>query len=778
MLGKIQNYAVEGQRTTIEFEHGTGFLEVVSQWVIRFFCGEKEGVSWAVADKSGSQEKADFKVEKKVNGDETELLISTQKLTVRLFADFRADIYDKKGELLCRDYRGQRKVAKAGDTSEQSILELEGHEVKEGGKRYKIEVVKEVLGEESYYGLGDRTGFLDKKGYFYELWNTDNPMPQVDSFEKLYKCIPFMITRRQDFVYGVFFDNTYRSFWDFQKESTEYIFFGANEGILDYYFFGGDSMKEVLSAYLKLTGTTMRPQLWTLGYQQSRFGYETEKEIREVAEAMRANRIPCDVIHLDIDYMDGYRVFTWNQENYDNPQKLIADLEEQGFKVVTILDPGVKAERGYSVYDEGKKKGYFAVTKTGKIYVNQVWPGDAVYPDFGRSEVRTWWKKNMKFLLDLGVRGIWNDMNEPASFQGDIPDDVVFYQEEEKSCHGKIHNVYGHLMSQAVYEGLKEGDGRRPFVITRACYAGSQRYTTAWTGDNHSIWAHLQMAIPQMCNLSLSGMSFIGTDVGGFGSDTTPELLARWMQVGCFSPLFRNHSVKGSRHQEPWQFDEKTLEICKKYISLRYRLLPYFYDCFVEQEINAKPVMAPLVYYYEQDEQTTQINDECMIGEKLLIAPVVTQGSRRRMVYLPQGRWTDFWTGEVQEGNTWFIKDAPLDICPAYVKAGSLIPVYPVQQYVGEKEISELGLYVFEGEGEYLHCQDDGESFAYQEGAYNQYRFTINKKNRLTIELLHSGYEKSYESIRVYWKGKEVCVSLKSLTDNPKEKKVEVILQE
>ena len=465
---------------------------------------------------------------------------------------------------------------------------------------------------------------------------------------------------------------------------------------------------------------------------------------------MRENDIPCDVIHFDIDYMQDYKVFTWNQERYRNdPDAFLRQLAEKGFKVVTINDPGVKKEEGYYVYEEGVENGFFAETPEGETYINAVWPGDAAFPDFGNPAVRQWWGDKQQFLLDRGVRGIWNDMNEPASFRGPLPEDVVFTDEDRQSTHAEMHNVYGHYMAKATYEGLKKLDGRRPFVITRACYAGTQKYATAWTGDNHSLWAHLQMAIPQLCNLGLSGMPFVGTDIGGFGSDTTPELLARWIQVGCFSPLFRNHAALGTRRQEPWQFGTEITDIYRKYVKLRYHWIPYFYDLFYEEEKTGAPVMRPLVFHYEKDENARQCNDEFMLGSRILAAPVVSQGMKRRMVYLPEGVWYDYWNGEKVTGPAWIMREAPLDTCPVYVKAGSIIPTMEPQSYVGEKPLDTLILEVYPGEGSSEHYLDNGADFAYRDGKYHQYRFTVKEDGTVAGEIVHAGYEKPYERIVV-----------------------------
>ncbi len=745
MFGKFIKYEVIGQKVIIHYEFQDGEITIVNPKVIRIYadCDEKRIPSKAVVKEGIIKSKFDIKQ------DESFIEIVTDFMKIRVFDEFKIDIYKKDGQVLCRDYRKKRRPKATISEESLELMKKEGHQVATSKDAYRIEVVKELQQTVAFYGLGDMTGFLNKKGYAYELWNTDNPMPHVDSTKMLYKSIPFMIAKQTDCVYGIFMDNTWHSYWDFGHESNDYYFFAADGGNLNYYFYYGENIKEVVSAYTMMTGTTPIPQMWALGYHQSRWGYESRKDILDVAEKMRQFEIPCDAIHFDIDYMDRYKVFTFNSEKYGEPEMLTGTLEDMGIKSVAILDPGVKVDASYEVYREGKEKEYFATKPDGDIYTNVVWPGETAYPDFGREIVRQWWMDHEKKLIDFGFRGIWNDMNEPAGFDGEIPLDIVFHDEGKASTHAQMHNVYGHLMDKAVYEGLQKYDKRRPFVITRACYAGSQKYACAWTGDNHSIWSHLQMAIPQLCNLGMSGMGFSGTDIGGFGSDTSPELLIRWMQLGCFSPLCRNHSSKVGTYQEPWQFDEETLKIYKKFVELRYRLLPYLYDCFCHMEKTGIPVMRPVVMEYESDPGTWELNDEFMVGDRILVSPVVTQGSRKKLVYLPKGDWIDFETGELLTGPLYYIKNAPIDVCPIYVKAGSIIPNYPLQQYVGEKEIDELILRIYPGNGNYVHYQDDGESFHYRQGQYNLYSFSISDTNEFYMQRMLKGYQKSYKSLRL-----------------------------
>lgn len=757
-LGKLKSYKAKGQKIILSFERKEAVIEVITPQIINVFCGFECGSHNSKAIEGDKSVSTEMTVEEKADG----LWIRTKAVSVRVSDGFYVDFFDKQGNEVCTDYRGERKPLEVISEEGAKLLAGEGHEAWWKGDTFSFELVKDMQGTEHFYGLGDKTGFLDKRHYAYEMWNTDNPAPQVDCFKALYKTIPFFLTLTDNHVYGIFMDNTYKTIFNMGQESEDYYYIGATAGNLDYYYLAGESLPEILQQYTYLTGTHPLPQRWTLGYHQSRWGYMTQEHMEEIADGMRTGDIPCDSIHFDIDYMQNYKVFTWNEERYHgDSDAYLQKLTAQGFKPVVINDPGVKKEEGYPIYEEGVEKGYFAKTPEGEVYINAVWPGDSAFPDFGNSAVRKWWGENQKFLLDKGVRGIWNDMNEPASFNGPLPDDVVFTDEDKSATHAKMHNVYGHFMAKAAYEGLKKLDGRRPFVITRACYAGSQKYATAWTGDNQSIWAHIQMAIPQLCNLGMSGMPFVGTDIGGFGADTTPELLARWVQVGCFSPLFRNHSAMGTRRQEPWQFGEEIMDIYRKYVKLRYQWIPYFYDLFYEEERTGAPIMRPLVFHYEKDEVAKTCNDEFMLGDQILAAPVVYPGVTKRMVYLPKGEWYDYWTHEKYTGETWMIKDAPLSVCPIYVKAGSVIPMMEPMSYVGEKPLDTLILDVYPGKGEYDHYLDNGEDFAYRDGCYHKYHFTVDETGNVQGSIVHAGYEKPYRKIKVRRLGEECELKIK-----------------
>ena len=433
------------------------------------------------------------------------------------------------GKLLCADYAGSRVKQEELTTEEQELLIAEGHSINNAEGDWAVEVLKELKPGDAIYGLGDKTGYLNKRHYAYENWCTDDPAPHVDCFKSLYKSINFFIISGCSGCVGILADNTFRTAFDFGKECNDYIRFAHADGALDYYMIPGRDIKEVLRKYIALTGKSHLQQKWIYGYHQSHWGYLSAEEIKEISDTMRSNHIPFDAIHWDIDYMEGYRVFTFNNKRFSDPKGLCEYLKSIHVKPIAIIDPGVKKDEGYFVYDEGERNGYFARNPDGSTYVGKVWPGEAVFPDFSKAEVRDWWGEKMKIMVGAGIRGIWNDMNEPANFTGQLPDDVQF----EGGNHLEMHNTYGHLMAQATYDGLLKADGKRPFVLTRACCAGSQRYCSGWTGDNHSMWGHIQLSLVQMMNLGLSGMYNTGSDVGGFGSDCTPELLVRWTQAGC-----------------------------------------------------------------------------------------------------------------------------------------------------------------------------------------------------------------------------------------------------
>ncbi|MBA2443177.1 MAG: DUF4968 domain-containing protein, partial [Rubrobacter sp.] len=377
---------------------------------------------------------------------------------------------------------------------------------------------------ERYFGCGERTSGLEKTGTHQVFWNIDPPPGHTAHFNNLYASVPFLLTLGEGgAAWGLFFDNTHRVEFDLAKEREDRAYFGAEGGDVVYYVFCGPTAGDVLGRYTELTGRTPMPPLWSLGNQQCRWSYETAEEVREVARQFRERDIPCDTLYLDIDYMDGYRVFAWDETRFPEPERFVSELRDEGFRVVTIVDPGVKLDESYAVYTEGRERDLYCKTKEGAEFNNVVWPGMCAFPDFTNPETREWWGDHHRALTDRGVAGVWCDMNEPSLFipeQSTMPGDIVHPGGGRPKLHAQVHNAYGSLMARSAREGLlKLRPDRRPFVITRAGYAGLQRHALQWTGDNSSWWEHLWMSMPQLQNLGLSGIAWSGVDIGGFFGD-------------------------------------------------------------------------------------------------------------------------------------------------------------------------------------------------------------------------------------------------------------------
>ena len=739
MIGKILDYIKDENDIQIKFEYGAADIIIINPYIVNIFSNQSNKRKKSRAIENLQIEKCSINVYK----NKDYVAIKTIFLSIKVFDDFKVDFYNNKGVLICSDYRGKRETI-FRDGKLANVMG-KGLKLDNADKSHNIEVIKTLLGGECFYGLGEKTGNLNKSCSFFEMWNSDVPAPHVESMKSLYKSIPFFITLRNNEAFGIFFDNTYKTYFDMGKESNKYYYFAADDGELNYYFIYGPKVSKVINGYTYLTGRTPLPQTWVLGYQQSRWGYTTCDRVIGIAKSFRNKKIPCDVIYLDIDYMDNYKVYTWNKVKFKEHDKMIKALFNIGFKVVVIVDPGIKKEIGYFMYDEGRNNNYFVRNRDGSTCINKVWPGDSAFPDFTDIRVRKWWSDKQKIMVDSKISGIWNDMNEPASFEGPLPDDAVFNNDDCITDHKEVHNVYGHLMSMAAYKGLKNYTRKRPFVLTRACYSGTQKYSAVWTGDNCSSWEHLRMSIPMLLNLGMSGMTLCGADVGGFQFDCTGELLIRWFQVGCFYPLFRNHSGLYTKYQEPWEFGSDIETIIRKYIELRYKLIPYLYELMKESEESGMPVMRALFMNYQEDSNTYEINDEFLVGNDILVAPIVSQGQTARQVYLPGDSWIDFWSDIEYKGGTYILADAQLDKCPIYIKKGSMIPSWPVQQFIGESKIKDVIIQVYPGNGNSIIYEDNGTDFKYLDGEYNKYELCM-KNNDNYINILVNTLQKKYAS--------------------------------
>jgi alpha-glucosidase len=626
--------------------------------------------------------------------------------------------------------------------------------------------------DEHYYGLGDKPGPLDRREQAFTNWNTDAYAWQ-ESTDPLYKSIPFVLTLRHGVSYGIFLDNTWRTSLDFGKAERDVYSFGSEGGELNYYFFFGPTPKQVLSAYTQLVGRMPLPPLWTLGYQQSRYSYYPEARVREIARTLRDHKIPADAIYLDIDYQDGNRPFTIDRKGFPNFEGMVSDLKRDGFQLVVISDLHIKKEVGYQPYDEGLAGDHFVKNSDGSVYVGTVWPGPSVFPDFTREASRRWYGSLYKDFVRMGIGGFWNDMNEPSVFLRDdktMPLDVVHRLDNGTTAsHRAIHNVFGMENVRATYEGLlRVRPDARPFVLTRAAYAGTERYAASWTGDNTSSWNHLRMTNANFLNLGLSGYPLVGADVGGFVGTPPPDLLTRWFEAAAFSPIFRDHTGKGTGDQEPWVHGPEQENIRRRYVELRYRLLPYIYTVAEEASRTGTPIVRPVFLEYPgaedfYTEAASGFQPQFLFGRDFMVAPRGTEMLDSYDVPLPPGEWYNYWTGERMAGNKKLPIKAKLDELPLFVRGGSIVPQQPLVQNTAETPKGALELLIYPG----TDCQgsiylDDGNTFAYRKGVFLRQSFTCAEDGtRLQVKI-----EKPEGTYVPWWQ--EYALSIYGASSGPK----------
>jgi alpha-glucosidase len=603
---------------------------------------------------------------------------------------------------------------------------------------------------DAIYGLGEKTGGHDRSGREFTLWNTDvlDPYgtaeftagrsfddPRADrtsaEFDPYYVSIPFFYhqSHPSGAMMGSFVDNGYRARYDFRSPDNYSIQFAG--GHYTEYIFAGPEMADILSAYTWLTGRTQLPPLWSLGYHQCRWFRYTQDRIESLAHRHRELEIPCDALWLDIEYMDAYRVFTWDAEAFPDVPELLSRLAASGFKLVTIVDPGVKYEPGYSVFDSAIHRDVLCRTEAGDIYIGQVWPGKTAFPDFATEEARDWWAELVGTHVGPGVAGVWIDMNEPAT--GAIsPESMRF--DHGRHSHQRLHNQYGLLMAMATVSGVRRAQpSARTFVLSRAGFAGIQRYAANWMGDNLSRWDHLRLSMPMAMGLGVSGQAFVGADIGGFRGNCNAELFVRWMQYGTLTPFCRNHSEIGNVDQYAWTWGDTVLELVRDAIALRYRLLPYLYSAFVRATETGAPVQRPLVFDHQHDALVRDIDDEYLLGPDLLVAPVTAAGQTARQVYLPAGDWYDWHTDDVVAGGRYVLAATPMDRIPIYARGGAVIPMWPdAPASTAGHHPSTIELHLFVPLGDAVHDsllqEDDGLTRAALDGRRYRTAFRVTRR--------------------------------------------------
>jgi alpha-glucosidase len=645
-------------------------------------------------------------------------------------------------------------------------------------KGHSFQISKVMPLDEHYFGLGDKTGPLDRREEAFSLWNTDAYRFQ-ESTDPLYKAIPYFMTYRAGIALGVFLDNTWRTSFDFGKTNNGVYSFGAEDGPLDYYILYGPSPKQVVETYAWLTGKPPLPPLWSLGYQQSRFSYSPQSRVLEVAERLRKDHIPADAIYLDIGFQEKNRPFTVDRERFPDFPGMLKQLKQENFHIVAITDLHIAklSNQSYLPYDSGIAGDHFVKNPDGSIYTGKVWPGPSVFPDFTRQQTRAWWGTLYRGFHEQGIEGFWNDMNEPSIFDSPtktMPVDVVHRIDEpgfvtRTATHAEIHDVYGMENSRATYDGLKSLDPEmRPFVLTRATYAGGQRYAATWTGDNSSSWNHLRMTTFMLKNLGLSGFAFVGADVGGYAGTPASDLLTKWLEIAAFQPIDRDHTEEGTGDQEPWVGGKEQEDIRRKFIEARYRLMPYLYTLAEESSRTGMPMERPLFLEYPDAASDGHPLDldlpasgEFLLGHDLLIAPPpFPEELDRYVAEFPTNHWYNFWTGEelfnahvssLHEGQS--TPAAPLtaslqpepQTVPVFVRGGAILPMAPLVESTNETPQGPLTLRVYVGDD----CKgslylDDGKTNAFQRGEFLRMHFGCEQKDN-TLSISISPHEGSYK---------------------------------
>ena len=679
-----------------------------------------------------------------------------------------------------------------------NILQQDAEPLQFQGEHYRI--ANTMPADEHYFGLGDKTGAFDRREQAFRMWNTDAYGWQ-ESTDPIYKSIPFYLTYRAGVSLGVLIDNTWPSSFDFGKTLGDTFQYRAEGGPADIYLLYGPSAKQVLSTYAWLTGPTPLPPLWTLGFQQSRYSYMTQARVLEVADRLRKDKIPSDALYLDIDYQEKNRPFTINTASFPDMPGMIATLHNDNFHVVAITDLHIAhlPNQNYAPYDSGTAGDHFVKNPDGSQYVGPVWPGPSVFPDFTQTQTRAWWGTLYTSFTHMGIDGFWNDMSEPSVFNPlkTMPCNVLHRIDEpgfasRTATHCEIHNVYGMENSRATFDGqLTLKPDTRPFVLTRATYAGGQRYAATWTGDNSATWNHLRLTTSMLKNLGLSGFTLAGADVGGYAGTPSAELLTKWIEIAAFQPIDRDHAEKGTGDHEVWANGPEQEQIRRHFIEARYQLLPYLYTVTEDDTHTGLPFLRPLFLEFPNaapDNHPLDVDlpnsGEFMVGPDLLVAAApFPEKLDDYDATLPSTGWYDFWTGAPVElvhhvtvsGD--LNPNAPpypplpavrihpeLATLPVFVRPGAILPTEPLIQSTAERPVGPLTLRVFPGPNCTGHLyQDDGATFAYKRGNFLRMTFTCDASTTHDHLTIHIGkHEGSYPA---WWH--QIAVQVNGLSNKP-----------
>lgn len=719
-----------GQVLTAETERGTVTVNAVGDGVTRVRIA---GGDEAAARHSYAIEQDPIATPAELGTEGTHMMLSTAGLSVL--------VHPTSGAITARSAAG-------------TFVEEAGVGFARSGEGYRWQLA--LPRDETCHGLGQRAFPLSLRNRRIGLWNYDARSYPPGS-DPLYLSVPFYLGHRPGLSYGILWDNPARGSIDLDSGNDATLTCTFERGPVDIYLIAGDGPQQVVQRLAALTGRMELPPLWALGYHQSRWSYQDAAAYRAVAKRMRAERIPCDALHFDIDYMDGFRVFTWDRTKFADPRGLLADLRKDGFQSVAILDPGLKADGSYAAYADARRKGFLLKKPGGGRLTRQAWAGASEFPDFTDPDCRDWWAEQVRSFAAVGFAGLWNDMNEPSTFVDPrtLPDNTPHDWEGEGNTHvGGGHAVYGMQMARASRDGLSRLNGdRRPFVISRAGHTGLQRYATTWNGDSLATWGHLQITIPQLLNLGMSGIPFSGSDAGGFRGDPDAELYLRWMQLASMTPFFRTHSARTAKERNPWTYDTKTTNRVRKVVELRYRLLPYLYTAVQRASAEGVPILRPMSFERPDLADYQRIDDQFMLGDNLLVAPIIEKGVRSRSVVLPEGQWYPIGAGDAIDGGRSITDSVGMGLS-VHVRGGTVVPTWPVRQSTSQP-VERLILEVYAGTGGGRLYEDAGDGYGYRSGDMRMSTFTTELADRsLTVSWAKEGsFAAPYRNVDVRFYG-------------------------
>jgi alpha-glucosidase len=687
--GKLVTYNVKGGIVTLRYENLVSQIEVVNDGVIHFFISFSNKLplkqSYAVVNKKST----------------TNIFLEEERDCLKIHFEDK-EIKIKKGSHKTEVYHSNGLIF--------------SFNIYQNKKTKQLKLIAKYDGER-FFGLGEKTGNFELTGRKFTMYNSDTYKYTYNT-DPLYASIPFYIAIKNKQEYGVFFDSPAKSLFSLKRKKYSYK---VDDGMIDFYIFTGDT-KKIIQDYTTLTGKPYFPPLWSFGFHQSRNSYTDQEKVLRIANNFREYDIPLDALYLDIGFMKDNLVFTYDSQKFPHPKNMIKQLNSMGIKTVAIVDPGIKVDKNYSVYQSGIESDVFCKCKN-CYYEGKVWPGMCHFPDFTKESTTKWWGNQYKYLLELGIEGFWNDMNEPSIFSepnGTMPEKVMMDYNGIKSYHRYLHNIYGLTMAKATFKGINDlRHNKRIFLLTRAAYSGIQRYAFLWTGDNTSNWEHLRLNVSMALNLGLSGVPYVGADIGGYTGSPSEELFTRWIQLSTFIPFMRCHTEPGTRSQEPYVF-KKNIDIIRKYIKMRYKLLPYLYTEVYRTQLTGLPIAKSL--FLEYGENYLDIDNIFLFGRDILVAPVLKKGITQKEVTLPEGIWYDLWTDKVYKSGKHSL-DISIEDIPVFVKAGSIIPLYDFEiKSTGDfKTKRDLTLRIYpdkDGNAQGFVYEDDGETLNYREGVF------------------------------------------------------------